>query len=432
MEWDAKVLATVVFLGTYVLIFSQRVHRAIAALAGAVAMAVAGITLGFYTKEEIIAAVDFDTVALLLGMMIVVGLLRRTGFFQYVAVRVGKLSHGNPKVLFVSLGIAAAFLSMILDNLTTVLTMAPVTLSIAEILGLGPLPLLLGEVISANVGGVATLVGDPPNMLIGSAASFSFNDFLTHTAPIAIIVLFLSLGVLLLRFWKALAAKPDNVDALMAMDARQALADPRAMRRLGLVLGLVVILFLTHQWLGLSPGLVALIGAALAGLILRPSAEDLLRGVEWDLLIFLIGLFVVIGGLEQSGVLSLVAEGIMGLRGASPTILALVILWVGALLSTFLNAIPTTVIMIPIVRGLAGLGVSVGPLWWALALGIGFGANGTPLGSASNMALVTLSDHAGHPITTRSWLSTGGMVGLLACLVSSLAMWIAISLGWFS
>jgi Na+/H+ antiporter NhaD/arsenite permease-like protein len=431
MDWLSFALAAAIFLGTYVFIFLGFVHRALAALIGAVAMIVVGVSLGFYSQAEVIAAVDFGTVWLLMGMMIIVGLLQRTGFFQYMAIRAAKLAHGDPKILLISLSLLAGLISAFLDNVTTMLTFVPVTLSVTEILGLSPLPFLVSEILAANIGGVATLVGDPPHMLIGSAAAFSFNDFLSHTAPVAILALIVELGFCLIRFRSRLTKSPENAEALMRMDERQVVTDPSTMRRLLLVFALVVLLFLVHQWLGLSPGIVALIGAAIAALAIRPKVEDFLSGIDWELLIFLIALFVVIGGLDQSGVLPFIARGIMRLGSNSLFLVALAFLWLGAILTWVISAIPTTIMFIPIVRGLGTLGVATNPLWWALALGIALGSNGTPFGAAANIAVVNLSEQAKHPLGYRTWLATGLPVSVLTCALASLFLWLGIATGWF-
>ncbi len=404
---------------------SGRVHRTLAALVGSVAMMLGGTLAGFFPADEALGYVDVDTMWLLFGMMVIVGLLRRTGFFQYVAVGAAKLARGNPWVLLVAFGVVGALLSMLLDNLTTVLTMAPVTLSVADVLGVPALPFLLSSVILANTGGVATLVGDPPNVLIGSAAGFGFNDFLMVAAPVSLLMLLLSLVFFLVRFRRELSVRPENLEALAAMEPRAALSDHRGMGRLMVVLVVVVVLFVSHQLLGISPGLVALIGAALSGLILRPSIDDLLQGVEWDMLLFLAGLFIVVGGLEASGALLGISQVIAGLAEA-PVVLAVVLLWLGCILCWSISAIPATMVLIPVVRSLGALGVPVAPLWWALVLGIGFGSNGTPLGTAANVAVLSVAERDGRPISTRRWLLVGMPLAFTGCVVGSLFL----LLGW--
>jgi len=430
MEVGPVVASSCVFLLTYGLIFSERVHRTIAALAGAVTMMVLGTLLGFYPQEAIAAAVDVDSLWLLFGMMVIVGLLQHTGFFAYLAIRAAQLARGRPGVLLLSLAATTALASTLLDNLTTMITIAPVTLSIADVLGLSPVPFLLAEVLAANIGGGATLVGDPPNVLIGSTAGFTFLDFLGHTAPVALIALLSSLLFLLARFHRHLRVAPERVESLLTMNPREALAQPQGLKRLLISLGLVVILFLLHGEIGLSPGLVALVGAAGVGLLLRPPLDRFLSGVEWGVLVFLLSLFVVVGGVEAAGVLEVVSRGIFSLAAASPLVLALFLLWVGAGLGAVMSAIPTTVMLIPVVQGLGQLGVSLTPLWWSLALGIGLGANATPIGTAANLTTLAVAERSGTQIGARLWFSTGLPVAVLSCLIASMLLWLA--WGWFS
>lgn len=420
-----------VFAAAYGLIFSRYLHRTVAALAGAVAMIVVGSFLRFYPYRAAVAAIDADTLWLLFGMMSLVGLLRKTGFFQYIAIRAAKVARGNPTVLFISFGVCTAVASMFLDNVTTLLTVVPVTISVAELLSIPAGPLLIMEAMASNIGGTATLVGDPPNILIGSAAGFSFNAFLTHTLPISLVVLAGTMAFLILRFRRVVRVLPSNVDQVMAMDERRALSQPEAMGKLVAVLSLVFILFAAHGALGLTPGVIALLGAALGALILRPTIESFLHGVEWDLLIFLGALLVITGGLEASGALGMAGQWTVAMAGGSVLILALLVLWLGALLSWVVSAIPATVTLIALVRSLAGTGIPLTPLWWALALGVGLGANGTPLGSASNMVLVSIAERGGQVVGTRSWLRDGIPVAVLSCGAASLFLWLGIATGWF-
>lgn len=423
--------ALTVFGAAYGLIFSGYLHRTVAALVGAVAMIVVGSTLGFYPHQAAVASIDADTLWLLFGMMAVVGLLRETGFFQYIAIRAAKVARGDPAVLFVSFGVCTAVASMFLDNVTTLLTVVPVTISVAEVLAIPAGPLLMMEAVASNIGGTATLVGDPPNILIGSAAGLSFNEFLTHVLPVVLVVLAVAMAFLLVRFRRQATSRSSNVDAVMEMDERQVLTHPKAMGRLVAVLALVFVLFASHRAIGLTPGVIALLGATLSALILRPSIESFLRGVEWDLLIFLGALLVITGGLEASGALAVVGQWAVAAAGGSTLLLSLLLLWLGALLSWVVSAIPATVTLIALVRGLAGTGIPLTPLWWALALGIGLGANGTPLGSAANMVLISIAERAKQTVDARTWLRDGIPVAVLSCAVASLFLWLGIATGWF-
>ncbi len=431
MTWPVLTAALGIFVAAYALLFSGCLHRTVAALVGAVAMVVTGSALGFFPHHAAVGSIDADTLWLLFGMMALVGLLRETGFFQYVAIRAAKIARGNPTVLFLSFGVCTAVASMFLDNVTTLLTVVPVTISVAEVMGIPAGPLLFMEVMVANIGGTATLVGDPPNILIGSAAGLSFNAFLTHTLPVSLVVLTGALAFLLVRFRRTATPSARNLEEVMALDARRALSHPEAMGKLVAVLGLVFALFTAHGALGLTPGVIALVGAALSALVLRPSIGSFLHGVEWELLLFLAALFVITGGLEASGALAAVGRWTVRLAGGSTMLLALLLLWVGALLSWTLSAIPTTVTLVALVRGLAETGIPLTPLWWALALGIGLGANGSPIGSAANMVMVSISERAERTLSTTDWLQNGIPVAVLSCGVASLFLWAGILTGWF-
>jgi len=425
------VVALLAFVVTYIGIFLEKVHRAIVAIAGAVMMIVLGTWLSFYDAHEAVASVDFDTIMLLLGMMLVVGLFKETGFFQYLAIRAAKLAKGKPWLLLVYLGLVTSVVSMVLDNVTTIIIIVPVTVSLADILGISPYPFLMGEVLLSNVGGVATLIGDPPNILIGSAAGFGFLDFITHLAPIVFLVWVFSQALLLLIFRKQLMQAPSNVDRLLEMDERKAIVDPVTTRRMLVTLGTTVLLFFVHELLGLDPGLVALVGASVGLLWVRPDFDQVLRDVHWDVLLFFIALFVIVGGLDAGGVIGVLGNAIESLTTHGMAFAAIVILWIGAFASGIISNVPFTIAMLPILKGLAAQGVPVAPLWWALAVGVGFGANLTPLGSASNVVIVSLSDSLGEKLTFRRWATSGTLIALAGCGLGSLAVFAAIRLGLF-
>jgi len=426
-----SVASLLIFVLTYLGIFAERVHRAIIALAGGAAMIAIGSWLSFFDAHAAVRAVDFDTITLLLGMMLVVGLFKATGFFQYLAIGAAKLTRGRPWLLLVTLGLVTSVVSMVLDNVTTIIIVVPVTISLADVLGISPLPFVMAEVLLSNIGGVATLIGDPPNILIGSAAGFSFLDFLTHLAPIVFVVWILSQGLLLFGFRRTLRRHPTNVDRLLTMDAKRAIVDRTTMRRMLVALGVTIVLFFVHDAIGLEPGLVALIGASIALLWVRPDFDRVLKEVHWDVLLFFISLFVIVGGLEASGVIGTIGKGVAFLADQGIYVAAVVVLWVGALASGVVSNVPFTIAFLPILKGLAASGVSVEPLWWALALGVGFGANLTPLGSAANVVVLSLSDSIGERLTFRRWLHSGTWIALAGCCVATIAVLAAIRLGFW-
>jgi Na+/H+ antiporter NhaD/arsenite permease-like protein len=417
---NAYLVSALIFIGTFTFILLEKAHRTIVALTGASLMVVVGISMGFYSQEAALASVDFNTLGLLLGMMILVSLLARTGFFEYIATLTAKRSNGNPWHLLLILGTVTTVLSMFLDNVTTVVLIAPVTVLIAEILGISPVPLLMAIALLSDTGGVATLVGDPPNVMIGSAAGLSFNDFLVRLAPIVIVAWLVALLLLRFLFRRELAQKPRNIEALSKLDENAALHDRESLIKILIVLGGVILLFFLHNWLHLQPGFVALLGASVALAWVQPDLDQVLKDVEWSVLLFFAALFVTVGGLQSSGLLNWLAEDITAMASQRLLLTGVVLIWVSALLSAAVDNVPFTIVMIPIIMDLGATGVDITPLWWALALGAGFGGNGTPIGSTANIITITVSEKTASPITARTWLKTGLPVMVATCLVGTI------------
>lgn len=421
-------VASAIFIICFILFVFGRPHRAIVAMVGAVAMMIAGMSLGFYTQEEALKAIDFNTIGLLAGMMVIVGVLRGTGFFRYLAIKGAKLAKGDPWKLLLSLGLLTAVTSMLIDNVTTILLVAPVTMLISDILGINPLPILLAEVLLSNIGGVGTLVGDPPNIIIGSAAGFSFNSVVIHLLPVVLLVMGISL--LLLRFIhrKTLAGRSKNIERVMQMRAEEAVKDKRTLVKCLLALGVVLVLFYLETRLNLKTAFIAFLGAAFTLAMVRPDPKDALNQVEWPVLVFFLGLFIIVGGLDKTGVLRMLGQQLT-LFSYNPILIALVIIWISALSCSFVNNIAYTVAMVPVIRHIAATGMAANPLWWGLAMGAGFGGNGTPIGSAAGVVIMSLSEKSARPITFGNWLKSGVIVTLVACGVASLIM--AVFFGWF-
>lgn len=415
----APLIASLIFLVILVLIFTEKLNRTIAGLLGAALMVGLGKYLHFYDETQAIAAVDFNTLGLLLGMMILVALLEPTGFFQFLAVWAGRFSRGRPIVLLVMLGTVTTVVSMFLDNVTTVVLIAPVTILICEILGISPAPFLISEALLSNTGGAATLVGDPPNMLIASAAEFSFNDFLIHALPVVLLAWLAALGVLIYLFRRELSVRPPNTDALLKLNPHKSLEDPKTIRRVLIVLAGAIVLFFLEELLHLSPAFVALGAAALALTWVRPDVNDMLRRIEWSVLLFFGALFIMVGGLEASGGLGGVITTLEHLYTMPPALFGVVLLWFSALLSAFVDNVPITIALIPVLEGLAIDGIDVRPLWWALVFGAGFGGNGTIIGSTANIVVASISERTRTPITSKIWNKRGLPVMLVACSVAS-------------
>lgn len=416
----AAILSSLVFLASLWLIFSEKMNRTIVAIAGAVLMVGLGRLLGFYSESMALEAIDFNTLGLLLGMMLLVSMLEPTGFFEYLAVMAARLSNGRPVRLMVLLGTVTTILSMFLDNVTTVVLIAPVTILISEILGMTPIPYLMAEALLSDTGGVATLVGDPPNVLIGSAAGFSFTDFLVHSLPIVLAAWFGALVLLRFLFRRELAVRPRNVKAVMKLSPSESLNDAVTARRILIVLGAAIFLFFVHHLLHISPAFVALSAATAALVWVQPNVNELLKKVEWSVLVFFGSLFVIVGGLEAAGVLEVLIGFLAVAAGIPPLLLGLGMIWVVAGLSAIVDNVPITIALIPVIQGLGRSGVDIQPLWWALAFGAGFGGNGTIIGSTANIIVTTLSEKTRTPITSRLWTKRGLPVMLVTCFIASL------------
>jgi len=413
------ILSSLIFIASLVLIFSEKVHRSIAGIAGAVFMVGMGKFMGFYSEEAALEVIDFNTLGLLLGMMILVAMLEPTGFFQYLAVWAARASRGKPVRLFVLLGSITTILSMFLDNMTTVVLIAPVTILICEILGLSPIPYLMAEALLSDTGGVATLVGDPPNVLIGSAAGFSFNDFLIYALPVVAVAWAAALLLLGFLFRDELSKRPHNAEAVMSLNPVESLEDPKTARRILIVLSVAILLFFVHHILHISPSFIAVTAAAVALLWVRPDIQETFKKVEWSVLIFFSALFVMVGGLEAAGVLEGIVSLMERLSSIPPIWFGVSLIWIVAVLSAVVDNVPITIALIPVIQGLGEAGMDITPLWWALAFGAGFGGNGTIIGSTANIIVATLSEKTRTPITSSLWNRRGLPVMVVTCVVAS-------------
>jgi Na+/H+ antiporter NhaD/arsenite permease-like protein len=416
----AIILSSFIFFGSLFLIFSEKLNRSITAIAGAGLMVGVGRFTGFYSEKAALEAVDFNTLGLLLGMMILVAMLEPTGFFEYLAVLAAHASKGKQIRLFTLLGSITTVLSMFLDNVTTVVLIAPVTILISEILGVSAIPYLIAEALLSNTGGVATLVGDPPNVLIGSAAGLSFSDFLVYSLPIVALSWLGALFLLQYLFKTELSKRPRRSTAVMKLNAAETLNQPEAARRILIVLGGAVLLFFVHHLLHIEPSLVALGAAATALIWVQPDLPAVLKKVEWSVLLFFGSLFVMVGGLEGSGALEVVVGLFGNASGISPVLFGVLTIWIVAALSAVVDNIPITIALIPVIKALGASGMDVDPLWWALAFGAGFGGNGTIIGSTANIIVATLSEKTRTPITSKLWVRRGLPVMLVTCAIASI------------
>jgi len=413
-------IAALVFVVTYAVIASDRVNKTLAALFGGLLM----IVLRVIDQEQAFDAVDFNVIFLLAGMMILAGILRRTGFFQWLAIRSVKVAGGDPFRLLVVLTLVTAIVSAFLDNVTTVVLLAPVTLSIAAILGVPPIPFLMAEIVASNIGGTATLIGDPPNILIGSAAGLDFGAFLANLTPVVILILLAY--ILTLRFLHRDALEvPDDVrQAAMALDEREVISDPVLLRRSLMVIGATLVGFVLHGPLGYEPATVALLGATVLMLITRMDPESVLREVEWPTLFFFVGLFMLVDGIVRVGIIDSLAQGLLELTAGDQGVTTLGLLWLSGVASAIVDNIPYTATMIPVIQNLGSAGLHVEPLWWALALGACLGGNATIIGASANVVVANLAGRAGHPITFRGFLPYGALVTVESLLISTGYIWL--------
>ena len=410
-----EIVAIVIFVVALALIAVEWVHRTKVALAGAAIM----VLLGVIDQEGAIEAVDWGTLGLLAGMMIIVGLTEPTGVFTFLALRVAQISRGQPVALVFLLALVTGVLSAFLDNLTAILLVVPITLLIADLLRVSPIPLVLVEIVASNVGGTATLIGDPPNIMIGTARpELSFVDFIVNLAPVAVFTLVVVTAGLALVFRRELRVAPERAREIKALDAARDMREARYVgRTLAVLLGTIAAFFL-HTVLHLEPAVVALTGATVMLLVAADDVEKALERVEWSTLFFFLGLFVMVGGLEERGVVEDVAQGLADVTGGSSTAEALVVLWGAATGSAAVDNIPFTAAMIPVVDNLQGDEFEEG-LWWALALGACFGGNATMIAAAANVAATGVLERSGQPVSFVRFLAVGIPVTLVSLVIAT-------------
>ena len=413
-------LAGGVFLGAYALIASERVDRTIVALLGGLLV----IVLGVISQEEAFAAIDFNVVFLLAGMMILAGGLKKTGFFEFLAGEAIHLSRGEPFRLLVILALVTAGLSALLDNVTTVVLLTPVTLSIARILQVSPLPYLMSQIMASNIGGTATLIGDPPNILIGSAAGLDFGEFLVNLAPVVVVIMIAFLVILRLLFANSMQDDVDRLDALAKLDPRAEIRDGPLMARALIVLGLTIAGFIAHSALGVEAATVALLGATVLMIVGPLDPHEALRDIEWHTLFFFVGLFMLVEGVVKVGIVGGVADALADATGGRLDIATIALLWSSALASAVVDNIPYTATAIPVVERLIDGGLRADPLWWSLALGACLGGNLTIVGASANIVVANLAARDGHPITFMQFFRLGFVVVLVSLAISTIYLWL--------
>ncbi len=416
-------LAIAIFVVLYIAISLEKVNKTILALLGAGVFAF----FHFIEGEKIFAVVDWNVIFLLVSMMVIVAITKQTGVFQYVAIKLAKLSRGNPVTIIVLLSLATAVFSAFLDNVTTVLIFVPVAILIAQELDISPVPYVVALAMASNVGGTATLIGDPPNIMIASAAGLSFNSFLVNLAPVVLFLLVGLCGFLWLLFHKQMRVSNEKRARIMNFDETRVLTNPPLMVKSLSVLGLVILGFFLHGVLDLEPSMIALLGAAVLMLLATPhEIEELLHEVEWTTILFFIGLFILVGGLVEVGVMRILAQKIVSLTRGSMTSTAMLLVWMSGIFSAIVDNIPYVATMIPLIKemGASFGGQSLDPLWWSLALGACLGGNGTLVGASANVVSVGMAKKSGIAISFWDFTKYGILYTLVSLLVSSVYVYL--------
>ena len=411
----AQIISIVVFVAVMALVVSEKIHRALAALLGAVVLLVIGI-IDFNAGME---SIDFNTLGVLCGMMMFVAIVKESGLFEFVAIKSAKACKGNPWLIMIAFAVINAVFSAFLDNVTTVLLIGPMTIMLCKTLEINPVPFLLVEIMMSNVGGTATLIGDPPNIMIGSEAGLSFAQFIMVNTPIVVVIMVVLLVIFRFMYGRHLAVDEKNRLSIMELSAEDAIIDKALFHKSVVMIVLVAIAFMLHGVFNLETSVSALTAAAVIILISGRDIEVAIEGIEWGTIGFFLGLFMVVGGMEHTGVIEMLGNAIVGATGGNVVLMMIVILWASAILSSILDNIPFVATMIPIIMVMETSGIDVYPLWWALSLGACLGGNGTLVGASANVVLSGIANKEGYNITFMSFTKVAFPLMLVTVALST-------------
>ena len=414
------ITAAIVFAACYILIAAGRIPHVLIAVLGAMAM----VFLGVMTEHEALSHVNLEVIFLLAGMMSLANVFGRTGAFDWAAIRSAQLVRGNGFLTLCLMSVITAVASAFLDNVTIVVLAVPITLSICRTLGVNPVPFLLAQVFASNIGGVSTVVADPPNIIVAAEANIGFVEFMVNAAPVSVICLVVLVGVLFVWFRNPVTTSVENREAVMRQDAAAAVRDSRLLVKCCVVFAFTIIGFLAHELLHVGPAIVAMASATILVLISRMDPQEVLKQVEWTTLAFFTGLFILVGGLEDTGVTTLIGEALVETSGGSDRNLAFLLLWFGGVSSAIVDNIPFTATMAEVVRGISEGDSEISPLWWALVLGADIGGNATIVGASANVIVVNLARAAGHPISFMHFFRHGVVICIITLLVSTAYLWL--------
>lgn len=412
----AQIISIVVFVDVMALVVSEKIHRALAALLGAVVLLVIGI-IDFSAGME---SIDFNTLGVLCGMMMFVAIVKESGLFEFVAIKSAKACKGNPWLIMIAFAVITAVFSAFLDNVTTVLLIGPMTIMLCKTLDINPVPFLLVEIIMSNIGGTATLIGDPPNIMIGSEAGLSFAQFIMVNAPIVVVIMVVLLVIFRFMYGRHLAVDEKNRLNIMELSAEDAIIDKALFHKSVVMIVLVAIAFMLHGVFNLETSVIALTAAAVIILISGRDIEVAIEGIEWGTIGFFLGLFMVVGGMEHTGVIEMLGNAIVDATGGNVVLMMIVILWASAILSSILDNIPFVATMIPIIMVMEASGIDVYPLWWALSLGACLGGNGTLVGASANVVLSGIANKEGYNITFMSFTKVAFPLMLVTVALSTI------------
>lgn len=410
----SQIVAVAVFVVVMITIMTEKLHRSLAAITGAMIV----LALHVMPFDAAMEHIDFNTLGVLLGMMLFVSVVKLSGVFEFLAIKCARLAKGDPWKIMLLFVLLTAVLSAFLDNVTTVLFIGPMTLTVCKLLDVNPIPFFMTEILASNIGGTATLIGDPPNIMIGSAAGYSFFDFILYDAPAVAIILVAILGVFYALYGRKMNVDDEHKTRIMELDEHAQIKNRRLLKQSVVMTALVVVGFMAHGALGLESCIIALGAAGIIMLISGESIEEALSNVEWTTLSFFAGLFVIVGALAETGVIGMLANGLIDATGGNVFITMLVLLIGSAVISSFLDNIPFVATMIPILLAMESTGMDVTPLWWAVSLGACLGGNGTLIGASANVVLSDISKKHGHEITFAKFFKTGFPIMLLTILIA--------------
>ncbi len=411
-----QIISIIIFAVTMTAIMTERLHRALAAVAGAILL----IIFHILDVESFASYIDFNTVGILIGMMLFVSVVKTSGLFEYIAIKSAKISNGRPWAIMVMFFIITACLSAFLDNVTTVLLVGPMTIAVTELLKVNPVPYLITQILASNIGGTATLIGDPPNIMIGSSANLSFMDFIANTGVPSLIIAIATLIGFYFIYGRNFYASAENMKAVAKLDEKKAIKNKRLMIISIVLMILIVLAFIFHSQIGMESSTIAIAAAVIILLVSKEDMDEIIASVEWSTIVFFIGLFGVVGGLQETGVIDMAANFLLDVTDGHTTLMLLLILWVSALLSSFLDNIPFVATLIPLILTMGESGVDVSALWWALSLGACLGGNGTLVGASANVVLSGISKKSGYEITFKQYLKIGFPMMIMSIVISTI------------